>query len=320
MSKDWVYACFSLALFISVAIAWWDCRRRKAADSTKSSNETLKLYFRKATWFKQIGCFIILIINIYDMVLYKITHSEASSTLLLAKIVITLCLLACLCIDSHPATSYPLAWCFVYGILSFYEAFTYIMEAEYVHFGGFLVSILPLVLTLIGESRYEVQHYRPTAEYTCTILDFFSFSYLNGILIQPALKKGSLTMEEVPGFCDKDMADINCHKINKILNSAQSSVDAATGKPKLKLVWHLWCLVWEEWFQQGSFQWLASSAVFLSPLSLEKLLIYVKYQGSSEYLDKGFLKHVNIWVIVFLIYLAAVLKSIGDGQNYSRGR
>lgn len=59
--------------------------------------------------------------------------------------------------------------------------------------------------------------------------------------------------------------------------------------------------------------------MFLSPLALETILIYVKYQGSEQCIKESLLQ-LPITTAVALLFLGPFIKSIADGGNYVRGR
>jgi hypothetical protein len=313
ISFEWIRIFLSVLFAMSIGIAWYRDRVRNEGEKEQSE---IRLYRRKWTWSKQICCVFLVIVNSYDLL--RELNEKSLLISLTSVLVLNIGVILSIYFDSLPSTSFSLPWCVVYGTLMLYEVYMYILKPEYLGFAAFLVSILPLVITVLGKAPFTVQQYPPTAEYTSTIWEYFTFTYLNESLIHPGLKKGSLTMDEVPKFCDKDMSDITCQQINRILNTPTPK--AFSTRKELQLAWYLFLLIKEEWFKVACFQWLSSTCIFLSPLALEKLMIYVKYQGNEAYLAEGFLKNVNVWVVVGILFLATTLQGIGDGQHYSHGR
>jgi ABC-type multidrug transport system fused ATPase/permease subunit len=129
------------------------------------------------------------------------------------------------------------------------------------------------------------------------------------VLVKVAVQKESVEYDDIPGLSDGDSAFILSDRFNLV-----SRADLT-----MTLTEKLFALIRSEWLTQAFFQFMGSVSGFIAPLALEKILIYVRYSGGEQYHQEGFLK-INIWVAVLMIFMGPVCKSIGDGQNYVRGR
>lgn len=170
------------------------------------------------------------------------------------------------------------------------------------------LSIGMVFLRCFSEDSY-LQKNPPTVEFTSCLREYMYFAYINRPLIHLSIKKGELSYEDVLGLSDADSAEVIYEKLDKIM----------TTHPSYSLSRSLFELVKYEWLMEGFFQWIGSTASFVAPLALEKILIFVRYHGDDRYLKEGLLD-VNIWTAVFLLFLGPFLKSISEGQNYVRGR
>jgi hypothetical protein len=202
-----------------------------------------------------------------------------------------------------------------------------------------------LVLSVVSSlyRPYKDQVFRPPAEYTCDLIEYVSFAY-NNELIELGRKLKSLKLDHVPSLSDGDSSKVLSGQFNTILQSLpdsskevgysslsgpiadDSSISGDENTPSGNnvagmnlLARSLFLLIWKEWLQQSFFQLIGSLSMFLSPLALETMLLYVKYQGNEQYIKESFL-HIPITTAVALLFLAPFFKSIGDGGNYVRGR
>lgn len=208
-------------------------------------------------------------------------------------------------------TSYQKKVLVVYAYLSILGGIDYFLAPTLLSLALFAstLSVLALSIFICFCNPSALQANPPTAEATANLWPYISFSYLNPVLIRPSMKKTALEFEDVPGLCDDDTAEVASNKFERII----------AGQKTMDLHAAVISLVRPIWLEQGGFQLLSSCSVFCAPLALEKILLYVKYSGGKEYYEQGFL-HVHIWAAVFILFLGPALKSLGDGQNYVRGR
>lgn len=150
----------------------------------------------------------------------------------------------------------------------------------------------------------------PTFEYTCGLFDTLSFSHINKVLIIPGMKKVSFEFDDdVPGLSDLDSSHEVWKRFRKILLSTK----------ELNLWYSLYELVKWEWFAQGFFQFMGSTATYITPLALERILLHVASHGNDE-ADVKTLVPISVSLAVVLLFVGPVLSCIGDNQNYVRGR
>eukprot|EP01031_Cornospumella_fuschlensis_P034552 gene34552-41835_t len=150
----------------------------------------------------------------------------------------------------------------------------------------------------------------PSQEYTSSLLSYISFFYINRLLISPNLKKDAMEFEDVPRLHEDDSTESSYSTFQNILHQ-QHSLNLATA---------LFKLIWPVWSEQAFFQWVSCTSNFISPLALEKVMIFVHCDGDiSCYNSRGFLA-VPPYIAAFMLLLGPLIKCASEGQNYVRGR
>ncbi len=153
------------------------------------------------------------------------------------------------------------------------------------------------------------------------------------LLIELGRKLKSLKLDHVPSLSDGDSSKVLSGQFNAILQvmseggSSLSSRYAAKNSDanqrslmnRHSLMRKLFLLIWKDWAQQAFFQLIESLSMFLSPLALNTILLYVKYQGNEQYMQESFVS-ISIITAVAFQFLAPFLRSIGGCGNYLRGR
>eukprot|EP00981_Chlorochromonas_danica_P010301 scaffold3105_cov344-Ochromonas_danica.AAC.1 len=206
------------------------------------------------------------------------------------------------------------------------------------------LSALPLLLFLLSLASsilsflvcycnpYKLQSREPTAEATANLWPYVSFSYLHAILIHPGMAKKSLEYEDIPGLCDDDSAEVIAERFEKILlrhHDQQQQTSAGhrreegdeKDEPKaMKLADCVYCMVKPLCYRRAIWQFLCSLSLFLAPLALEKIVIFVNCHGDQAvYESEGFLS-VDIRVAVFLFFLGPAVQTVCLGQSFFMGR
>jgi len=205
---------------------------------------------------------------------------------------------------------------FLSGCLSAYPSgisiSIYILETV-VHFCAFILSILSVYF-----SSSKIQYYAPPREYTDDLLSYITFSYSTP-LIKLSMEKGSLEFEDVPNLSDGNTCNIVWEQLRKNLI-----------RSKLNLFWSLFWLVFPDWLEHGAFQLAASSALFIAPICLRRILAYVSQSGDhgndqgggdgSEESSSFFGISFSVEAAVILLVIGPLFAAIANGQNYLRGR
>lgn len=285
---------------------------QRMAATLNNSRQSYRLYRRLPTWLKQIAMFFGTIWIIVGTIFQR---SQLSTIDYYSKLIIVVAALVCLHFDglqSLPHESLRRMWipthilCFLYALFDLlrnFSSFTQLLVLV-----GFSVST-----GLAGFNGFivcsEDQFGEPSIEYSTDLRNYLSFSYMNSLLFQPVLQKGSLEYEDLPPLTDVDCSFMVSKQFEQV----------KARNPQFTLFKTLFAVMKREWITQGFFQFVASNAIFISPLALEKILIFIKYQGKAQYVDEGLLP-VNVWLAVVLLFIGPCCKSIGDGQNYVRGR
>ena len=139
-------------------------------------------------------------------------------------------------------------------------------------------------------------------------------------------KKESLQIDDVPMLVDADCASIVWDKLKLILNSKRyfmkrnTSIDNNEDRyTEGNVIKSLLLLVFNDWISQGIFQFIASLSMYLSPLALERILLHVSNNGKDDDFVESLIPITITYAVIFL-YVGPILKSIGDNQNYQRGR
>lgn len=268
-------------------------------------------YSRKVVWLKHVVLFAAIIICLVHIFYLPKPLSEVACAAWLLQIV-SLVLFVYLDDVRIIGTGYQKKFLYVYFLLTLLGAIEFVWQQT-----NLSLSLLLCYAVVLGASIfvsffnfYKLQANIPTPEYTSNLLTYLSFSYLNAILIKPNMKKEAMEFEDVPRLHDDDCTEPVYVKFQRILRK-QSELDLTRA---------LLTLVWPIWLEQGFFQWLSSTGTFFAPLALEKILIFVNCSGDMDcYNSQGFLR-VSPYMAVFILFLGPLMKSVGDGQNYVRGR
>lgn len=155
-------------------------------------------------------------------------------------------------------------------------------------------------------STFVVLDSPPTAEYTCDLFSYLSFSYLNPILIDPASKKIELDFDEIPGLQPIDTSESSWKIFNEYMKKQTNN---GAEKDKLNLIVCILHLIWREWLFQGVFHFIQSSTNFLTPLALQRILLYIAGSPQSEAVMP-----VSVHVAVALLFVSPLLECISENQ------
>jgi hypothetical protein len=268
-------------------------------------DKNYRLYRRKFVWIRQIFLLITVGLNMFEAF-----HCEDEKTwtnvaalglhTVGISILIYLDDIYLLYINHSINNTYYL---FIYVYLSF----TAVIQCLFLHSVSSIITFLMYCLCLctflsIFLPSYSLQHNHPPQEYTSSLLHYLSFGYISQSIIKKGLSKETMKLEDVPSLVDDDTAYTVHTKLEKILakiDHNSSHISPNTPKTTSRLVRSLLELVLPVWLEQGFFQFLASSSLFLPPLALQQVLLYVQYQGKDEYREKGLLNiHVTHLFIV----------------------
>jgi hypothetical protein len=280
--------------------------------SSVSSKPKFKLFKRLPTWIKQLSLVLVSISVGLSIILsnnesLRSIHTFAKVLFLLSSLLATqfdgLTLIE---LDTLRRLWIPVYACqFTWALIEFLNH-------------PFIFEFLTLILSSLacGMSCFnafvifvELQRNEPALEYLTDLRNYITFSYMNSIIFRPALAKGTLEYEDVPPICDADSSFFISEKFDFIRR-----VHPSWGLSRV-----LFALISDEWLAQGCFQLIGSSTICISPLALEKILIYIKYQGGPQYKTEGLLP-ISIWSAVILLLIGPIIGSIGYGQNFVRGR
>jgi len=205
-----------------------------------------------------------------------------------------------------------MSWLCVYATLCALSAINYALTQTDTLLSLFLLSVLTLALGVVCafvNVSYE-QVNPPTAEYTCGLFNYWTFKHLNKVLILPGMKKKSFEFEtDVPHLSDADAM----HEIWKLFRVILLS------QKELNLWYSIFRLVKYEWLAQGFFQFMGSSATYITPLALERILLHIANNGSDDDEIKSIIP-ISIELAVVMLFVGPLLSCIGDNQNYVRGR
>jgi hypothetical protein len=125
------------------------------------------------------------------------------------------------------------------------------------------------------------------------------------------MAKESLELTDVPTLCDNDSASHIWHRFRIILLKSPKS--------PLNLWRSLYLLVFYEWYAQGCFQFFGSSAAYLSPLALERIILHISHDGNDDD-DVKTLIPIDIKMAIFMLFIGPMICAVCNGQNYVRGR
>jgi hypothetical protein len=131
---------------------------------------------------------------------------------------------------------------------------------------GFIFSFLNLF------EKPKFQNNEPTEEFTCDMLSYTSFSFMNNV-IKVAQTKETLELEDIPEFCDED----TCIDIYRKVNYSEGDEITFNG-----ILSKLYRVISREFTLQGMFQLLASLTGYLAPLALQGVLLHISSFSTNE--------------------------------------
>lgn len=319
----------------------------------KGSNDMYVLYYRFPSFLQQLCLLCLIVLSFLQLILLLAYISTPLTQLIVYYefFVLTSMFIALRQdgIENIPSLSRKLWWFTVYGFFFIHSGLNYVDQSSidlHDYNKLYLVSLVSSGMLLFFSlfrcvyCPFKYQHFPPPVEYTSGLIEYVSFAYNNDLIRLGRLFK-SLKLDQVPTLSDADSSKVLSDQLNSILRSLPSveappppersaesieegkedkqSNERNTKKESTLLRRSLFLLIWKEWSQQAFFQLIGSVSMFLSPLALETMLLYVKYQGKPQYIEESYLK-ISIYSAVFLLFLAPFFKSIGDGGNYVRGR
>lgn len=282
-----------------------------------------KLYSRKLLWIRQILSAVLIVATIYYSIgrFLDFNYSFDYICDCVGYAFLVLSLFFSICIDGEVnlESKYRKGlWLIFYVLVTVLYGLIYCLSGFVGNLVNLLIaSTLSIVATICYfVDRYHLQIKRPTAEYTSNLLSYISFNYLTSILIVPSMKKESLEFTDVPSLSDKDSAEILWGKLTMFLNKHLATIRLAST---------LLTLVRNEALEMSAFQFLSFSSSYIAPLALQNVLNYVSSYSngnpdSKGYSTAGAVIPMNIWLATGLLFLGPVLKSVGDGQTFVRGR
>jgi hypothetical protein len=147
----------------------------------------------------------------------------------------------------------------------------------------------------------------PTREFACGMFDFITFSHINS-LISVSRSKVALGLEDVPLLSDED----SCYYIFETIR-----------KPYLKdqsILRKIYEAVSTEVWTQQFFQLFNSSLLFVPPLALKSILSQIDARDPTSDTTPKLTFGIDPTTAVVLLLVVPCLKSICEGQVWSRGR
>ncbi len=317
------------------------------AHSAVLDNDLFRLYYRFPTFCQQLALILGIVLSVCTFILLLSSVSNPFSQIVVYyEVLMIVSKIVALRLDgvaNIPHLKKKVCWGVVYFLFFIHHVIEYFepplqselknMKSENsLYLLGVVDSVMLLVLSVVSSlyRPYKDQVFRPPAEYTCDLIEYVSFAY-NNELIELGRKLKSLKLDHVPSLSDGDSSKVLSGQFNTILQSLPDSSkqdiegnNERTGRGAYQdhskpLASMIFFLIWKEWLQQAFFVLIASASTFISPLALETMLLYVKYQGKEQYIKESVLK-VSVSASVGLLFLAPFFKSIGDGGSYVRGR
>ncbi len=260
---------------------------------------------------KQIFTFSNIFFSIVDLFL----SPECSVFSVVTTIIMVLSLSTILYMDSVANLPYmkrKLMWVVPYIVVCVYSGIQYVAWPEWLTFILLMCSLLALAFALLCAALdlKAMQINPPNAEYSCELLSYVTFSYLNETLIKVARLKKVLQFEDVPKFVDADSSEQIWDRFRLILSSY---------KNQISLPFSLLKLVQCEWATSGVFQFIASWSLYGAPLALERILLHISHRGRDDDEVRAVFP-VSIQLAVVILFAGPIIKSVGDSQNYMRGR
>lgn len=312
---DYFHSLFVIALLLLIVLTKLRINSINNSLATPDdSHGPYKLYSRKFLWLKQLFLLITITVLVIEIVL-SISTIETIQLFIICSRALAIILL--LTFDNINYLSMPekqRPWIASYVLLLIDSVCVCLIESSS---EAIIVSVTLSIATVAAFycsfcTYYKLVIHRPTAEYTCGMWSYFSFSHVTEPLINLARVKGKLEFEDTPTFVDYDTASYNWDQFSKFMEMEKDNVS---------LLRVLQRVVWSEWLAQGVFQFFGSSVGFLAPLALQRVLIYVtdKSESGDNYGAVPLLP-VAIGYAVAMLYILPALKGVFDGQNYIRGR
>ena len=177
-------------------------------------SEKFVLHNRGNIWARQLCIFTIICIFIYDSI-------DGGLKIDKTFIIVSL-LLSLLCDGINLITNrkMKLLWLIIYSIQSLYFIEQCIISLSLPTIASLILYFIILINTIFEVTFPQSweQINKPSAEYTCNILNFISFSYLNKILIDPMQNK-TMEISDIPTLIDADRSDYSWNKYSSNLNN-----------------------------------------------------------------------------------------------------
>ncbi len=148
------------------------------------------------------------------------------------------------------------------------------------------------------------QVHPPPYEYTCSLYQYLTFSFINNDLIAKISMKDSLELDDIPTLGDNDRSDY----LYRLLNMANSNKEITNWF----LIYKVYSVSKSIFWLQQFFQVFGSLLCYVPAITLRVVLNYV---SSSTNHDNEY-----IWLVVFLAFASPFMKSLIDGQTYWLGR
>lgn len=320
--------------------------------SKARDNVMFRLYYRFPIFCQHLALIVGIVLSGYSFINLLLSVSNPFkqivvyyNALILASKIVALKLDG---VKNIPHLKKKVCWCAVYMFFFLHHLIEYFhppLQSELkmkrensLYLLGVVDGAMLLVLSVAASfyRPYEDQLYRPPAEYTSDLIEYVSFAYVNE-LMELGRKFQSLKLDQVPNLSDGDSSKVLSGQFNTILQllthtSSRGDSSSCSGAASIKLgsnheslikghylAKELFLLVWKEWIHQALFQLIDSLSVFIAPLTLHTILIYVKYQGNEQCIEEN-LVCISITTAVALLFFAPFVRSIGEGGHYLRGR
>ena len=222
------------------------------------------------------------------------------------QILIPFSTLIAILLDNHHISDSKIkvrCWLSLYFLLFMYTV--YCFKYNWISVLSCLCSVLILILSSI-RSFFPLEEYHrnpPNPEYTCNLLSYLSFTFLNDILIQPALQSNQLNMDDIPNLCDFDSCSYLWTQYQENYQSKNS------------LAWNIFRVVAIRWCTQGLFAFIYSILIFIPPLALQKLLFFL----SEEQVGLSSMSYRIPTLLLFLV-VSPLLASVSESLHNNYGR
>ena len=141
-------------------------------------------------------------------------------------------------------------------------------------------------------------HNDPTDEYTCTLFEALSFSYINKCLIIPGCKLTSFELDFVPGLIDQDTARVVWNRFQGLFEyGCDESVTNDDNELDLKLehfasrlnnkktfgelIYALYKLFkWDIWLST-LYCTISTCLIYITPLAMQRIMYYLSHYEES---------------------------------------